>query len=415
MEPLKQTEDRIRQSKPDIETPAAMDSRILMDSYAAMGSGQPAASPPGHFKIRRVLMKNTTKLTAAAIVLIAAVLSLTVWDKGVPNAMASEVLASAIEAVQNTYSIHIKAKLRTLPQDNFSHIDLEREFVPVEMWAKQCKDGRVLMRIDKPRRQVTMNGEMATMLINHNYVVQDKTPHYGVYDSDWLMKLMIVNELLENELEMAKDDSKHEITVYHDKIDGQELLVLQRQSRANVSEGDYLRNKFIRDADRTFYYYFDPETKILVGMQTLVHTEDEDVMVFEITDIEYNPEVADSHFTLDIPKNATYYKQPEVLPDNEKYASMTPKEAAQAFFTACAEENWEEYLKFNNESKVNEGWKRVIGGIEIISIGEPFQSEGYSGWFVPYEIKQKSGHVKKHNLALRNDNPAKRWIVDGGI
>ena len=37
------------------------------------------------------------------------------------------------------------------------------------------------------------------------------------------------------------------------------------------------------------------------------------------------------------------------------------------------------------------------------------------GGFVPYEIKFKSGKVHKHNLAVRNDNPAKRFVVDGGI
>ncbi|MHC4290366.1 MAG: hypothetical protein ACYSSK_10025 [Planctomycetota bacterium] len=75
-------------------------------------------------------MKNTIKYTAAAIILIAVTLSLTVWDAAVPNVMASELLTSAIEAVGNTYSIHIRAKLRTSPQDNFSHIDLEHDFVP---------------------------------------------------------------------------------------------------------------------------------------------------------------------------------------------------------------------------------------------------------------------------------------------
>ncbi|MHC5165415.1 MAG: hypothetical protein ACYSOI_08770, partial [Planctomycetota bacterium] len=119
--------------------------------------------------LRRILMKNTVKYTAAAIVLIAATLSLTVWDAAVPNVMASEVLTSAIQAVQNTYSIHIKAKLRTLPQDNFSYINLEHDFVPVELWAKQSEDGRVRMRVDKPRRQLTVDGKMATMIINHNY------------------------------------------------------------------------------------------------------------------------------------------------------------------------------------------------------------------------------------------------------
>lgn len=363
----------------------------------------------------RIIMKTPIKLTAAAVILIAAFLSLTILDQGVPNVMASELLTSAIEAVENTYSIHIQAKLRTAPQDNFSYIDLERDFVPINIWAKQCEDGRVLMRFDKPRRQLTVDGKMATMIINHNYVVQMETSCYGVYNCDWLLKLVAVNELLENELEMAKNDSKHEISVYHEEIDGQEFLVLQRYSRANVSKGDYLRNKFIHDAERTFYYYFDPETKVLVGMQMLVRTDEKDILVFEITDIQYNPEIADSHFTLEIPEDAIYSVEPQVLPDNEKYANMTPKEAAQAFFTACVEENWDEYLKFNNESRVSEGMKQYLGGIEIISLGEPFQSEGYGGWFVPYEIKLKNGYVEKHNLALRNDNPAKRWIVDGGI
>ena len=108
-------------------------------------------------------------------------------------------------------------------------------------------------------------------------------------------------------------------------------------------------------------------------------------------------------------------KDPEILPDNEKYEDMTPKEAATTFFTACAEENWDEYLIFHSQSHVPQRTKDYLGGIEIIFIGEPFQSGGYGGWFVPYEIKLKGGYVKKHNLALRNDNPSSRWQVDGGL
>ena len=364
---------------------------------------------------RRILMKNPLKLTAAATILIAAILSLTILDKGVPNVMASEVLTSAIEAVQNTYSIHIKAKLRTLPQDNFSHIDPALDFVPVAIWAKQCQDGRVLMRFDKPRRQLTVDGKTATMIINHNYVVQMATSAYGVYNCGWLLKLMVVDELLKNELEMAKNDNKHEISIYHENIDGQNKLVLERYSQADVSKGDYLRNKFICNAERTFYYYFDPETKILEGMQLLAHIEDKDVLIFEITDILYNPEIENSHFTLEIPEDAVYSVEPQILPDNEKYANMTPKEAALGFFTACAEEDWDEYLKFNNESRVSEGMKQYLGGIEIVSIGKPFRSTFYPGRFVPNEIKLKNGHIKKHNLALKRDKRTKRWIVDGGI
>jgi hypothetical protein len=49
-----------------------------------------------------------------------------------------------------------------------------------------------------------------------------------------------------------------------------------------------------------------------------------------------------------------------------------------------------------------------------MSIGSSFKSGQYAGVYVPYEVKLKSGEVQKHNLALRNDNPHKAWIVDGG-
>jgi len=190
--------------------------------------------------------------------------------------------------------------------------------------------------------------------------------------------------------------------------------VLQRSSRANVSKGDYLRNKFIQNAERTYFFYFNPETKILEGIQMVVHTDDGDILVFEITDIVYNPEIADDHFNPVIPEDAIFSKEPEILPDNEKYANMTPKEAAQAIFAACAAENWDEVSKFEAQSHVSNGMKQAWRGLEIILIGDPFQSEGYGGWYVPYEIKVKSGRVIKHNLALINDNSAKRWVIDGG-
>ena len=62
--------------------------------------------------------------------------------------------------------------------------------------------------------------------------------------------------------------------------------------------------------------------------------------------------------------------------------------------------------------------RSYLGGLQIVSLGTPFQSKGYAGgngWFIPYEIKLKDGTVKKYNLAVRNDNPAKRYVVNGGL
>jgi len=112
---------------------------------------------------------------------------------------------------------------------------------------------------------------------------------------------------------------------------------------------------------------------------------------------------------------------PENLPklDDEKYTQMTPVEVAQAFFHACADENWQEVLKFRSTSRVPQRvpqWLRdQYGGLEIISIGEPFKTDEYHGWYVPYEVRLKSGRIKKYNLALRIDYRAKRLQVDGGL
>ena len=94
---------------------------------------------------------------------------------------------------------------------------------------------------------------------------------------------------------------------------------------------------------------------------------------------------------------------------------MSPKEVAYAFFQAWADEDWEELLKFWPHSGVSEELKQHMGGLKITSIGEPFKSGLYPGWFVPYEIKFKNGGIKKMNLAVRNDNAAKRYIIDGGF
>lgn len=106
---------------------------------------------------------------------------------------------------------------------------------------------------------------------------------------------------------------------------------------------------------------------------------------------------------------------PENLPklDDDKYSQMTPVEVAQAFFQACKDENWDEVLKLDPVSKVPQWLKNKYGGLEIISIGEPFKTDEYDGWYLPYEIRLKSGRIKKWNLALRYG--AKGLQVDGGL
>ena len=61
------------------------------------------------------------------------------------------------------------------------------------------------------------------------------------------------------------------------------------------------------------------------GLKVFVHAATSDVLVLEITRIEYNIDLDPKLFTLELPKNVTWFVPPTRLADNEKYERMTPK------------------------------------------------------------------------------------------
>lgn len=395
-----------------VKTSDEMDKRILDDALAVCEQSRRPSPALTEINVWRTIMKSKiTKFAAAAAIIIVLILSINIFHRSVPTASAAQVLQDAIDAVSDLWSVHMEARMRTSPGDNFSNIGLNYKFVDIEMWKRTDIDGTVQWRVQKPGRILLMDGQTTTMLIGTNYgVLREKPLPLGCYDS-WSGRLLNVHDLLDSELQRAKNDPGREICLWYEG----DKLVLEAAVTTDLSEDDYLRNQFIQDSDHVKVYRFDAKTKLLEALEVYVRTEDQDVLIFEVTNIEYNIDIKDDVFALDLPEDMVWSKEPEMLPDNERYQQMTPKEMATAFFQACADEDWEEYLKFDSVSKVSQETKDYLGGLEIISIGEPFKSGGYPGWFVPYEIKLKSGRTQKHNLAVRKDNPAKRYEVDGGI
>ncbi len=55
------------------------------------------------------------------------------------------------------------------------------------------------------------------------------------------------------------------------------------------------------------------------------------------------------------------------------------------------------------------------GGLAVIAIGQAVRSGQYAGVFVPCKVLLANGKTEKLMLALRNDNPEKCWLVDGGL
>lgn len=106
----------------------------------------------------------------------------------------------------------------------------------------------------------------------------------------------------------------------------------------------------------------------------------------------------------------------------------TPEQVARTLFEACGEGDWTEVAKYwppgllNRHPDFIETFTNAYGGLQIIKMGTPFNGKvvmfggmEYSGVYVPYEIRLKDGTVKKWQLAIRCDNPDKRWYWDGGM
>lgn len=324
------------------------------------------------------------------------------FGKGHAPSPALSLLAQSVHAMSNLRTIHITARMRTRPGDNFEEIGLDHRFQPIEMW-KQFSDPPK-WRIEKPLRVVVMDGTSALLWMKPDVAIK-AGPNAGF--AEWLKPLLDAEQVLDTELQRARQQ-KSEMAVREDG--SQMVLTIQSKAQGDFTN-DWLKNSTIEESDHSRIYRFDARTKRLEGLQVVV----QNVVVFEITGIEYDSPIDPALFSLALPPGvvAEEPRESQLQPLPEQ-SQMTARDAAEAFFQGCANQDWNKVLLYWELSSVDADTKEECGGLQIISVGEQFKSGLYGGWFVPYEVKLKSGRIKKLNLAVRNDNPAKRWLVDGG-
>jgi outer membrane lipoprotein-sorting protein len=329
------------------------------------------------------------------------------------QANAAEVFSKGVKAVASLSSIHIKCKLRTLPADNFSLIMPDQDFVPVEVW-KQFDDPK--WRIDKPGRLAVMDGQSTILYIkDSNTGMRIDRPAPSAFDTDWLHEVANISQVLTSEIQAVESRKNNPVISEETGADGLAKVVVAIETQSNLPDGDYLKNKFFGAADTRRVYVFDKQSNRLEAVKVFLMRQQAPELIFEVTGIDYNPQIDPAVFHPEFPDNAAWApEEPAIIANIQAYASMTPVETARAFFEAFTRRDWEEAQKFY-PIPIRDGFKEDLGGAKIVSLGKPFRSMIGPQFFVPYEIRLSNGEVKKHNLALRNDNAAGRWMVDGGI
>ena len=316
---------------------------------------------------------------------------------------ALSLLAQSAQAMSNLDSVHISARMRTLPTDNFEMIGPQYDWVPVEIWKQFGNPPK--WRVEKPGRVAVMDGTSSLMLMGGAHAVRGGL-HPGFLD--WVYGLLETGSILDHELAAARAGQSSARLA---EQEGHYVLAVEHPAQGDF-RNDWLLNKGIATSYHKRVYRFDIATKRLEGMQLALHTPTGDVPVFEITGIRYNENLPASLFALDLPADVSWDVDPEQMPPRVALP-QSAKATAAVFFDGLTRQDWDTLaavVPFSAPPK----WLGAYTSLEVVSLGEPFQSGDYPGWFVPYEIRI-NGHAKKHNLAVRNDNPAHRWVFDGGF
>lgn len=366
-----------------------------------------ASTPTRNINMKRRYGKLGLGLAAAAAL---AVVLFAPWgSRQQTQATAAEILRQAIAAAAELQSVHLEVRMRTIPGDNFEIIVLDAPFVPVRLWKEFGPPVR--WRAENGLRTVVMDGEAGVGLMP---MMAYKHPPADTLNT-WVGRLMEVEEVLESELQQAEQFDWPLTLVEQTGPDGRPVLIVTVEAKARGDfTNDWLKNKLIVTSDNRRVYRFDAETKRLEHLEIWVHAPQGDVLVLQTERVTLNEVFPEELFQLDVPEGTAWYIPPDELPPDDALAAMLPDEFARGFFQALADADWELVKQYGSLSEVPEQMKDVLAGLEIVEIGTPFKSGLYPGWFVPYKLRIQ-GEVREHNLAVRNDNPARRWVVDGGF
>ncbi|HZX62293.1 MAG TPA: hypothetical protein VFE66_03690 [Bacteroidales bacterium] len=325
---------------------------------------------------------------------------------------ANTLLGKSITAFTDVKSMYMEFNVRTLEGDNFEYINVNEGFVEHKLWKVFGNPSK--WRIEKPARTVVMDGTNQYMYCSQAGMALKANANAGFLG--WMKILLDPDEILQKEKENARQNGAK----YRVEVKGNTIVLTVKAKAMGVFSNSYMLNTSIPESNNSRVYTFDKSTNLLKSFEVYIDSAGKEVQVLELKTIKYNEPVDDANFTIELPENVNWVSMKDI--DNDKHigiAGITSEEAAKRFFVGCQTEDWKTVRQlipgFANFIQLELIVKAEYGGLTIISLGKSFKSGQYPGEFVPYTIKKKNGWVKKWTLALRNDNPDKKWVVDGGF
>lgn len=345
---------------------------------------------------------------AAAATILAGVLLLTVRT---PTYAARKHFGCAVAAMNDVKTLRIALRIRTTPRENFTYTDPALPPIPCTVTVEYGDTLR--WRIEKSDRTALCDGETVRMWL------QDAGEGWcsqadGYHPEGELGLLLNLQRLLLTEQALASrtKGAKYEIA----EEDGSIRLTVRMPAQGDFSQSDYSLNSSIAESNTLREYRFDKQSGRLLDLRiTAILPDGSRSVLLESTGIVYDEPIDRAALTA-IPENIEWIDLTAPIP-GAQLVDISAEEAANRILRAMGSRDetlLDEALHYYG-TDIRKELEAHYGGLAVIAIDQAVRSGQYAGVFVPCKVLLANGKTEKLMLALRDDNPEKCWLVDGGL
>ena len=399
----RQSEQIIQMLTPNVEVKPSPDmrERILQAAEQAAAQSKRKKSRMGYWL--------GAISSAAAVIAVAITLTL-----NSPVYAARKYFSGAIMAASDIKSMVMKLSVRTKADEPIDYLNPSLDFIPATvkviygepmLWSMEKKDGR----------NVLCNGDgyVYEWIGGKDGRVGWKKSAKGFVNSE-LAAFLDPRLLLEAERRTAERNKGTKYQV----IDNGELVVVTAMTTAqgDFSESEYSLNTSLAEASTVRVYSFAKSSGELVQMRIDIVVEGKPITVIESESISYNePLTAETLSDKDL-SQIDFDSMDIAVAASSPLVGISADEAAKIILKAM--NGWD--MEILNTAMAP--YKSLIDklepmykGLEVKSIEKAVKSGLYPGRFVKCKVVLPNGKKETLTLALRNDNKAKVWLIDGGL
>ena len=400
----RQSEQIIQMLTPKVEVKPSPDMRERI-----LKAAEQAAAQPKRQKSRMGYWLGAIS-SAAAVIAVAITLTL-----NSPVYAARKYFSGAIMAASDVKTMVMKLSVRTKPDEPIDYLNPSLDFIPATvkviygepmLWSMEKKDGR----------NVLCNGDgyVYEWIGGKDGRVGWKKSAKGIVNSE-LAAFLDPRLLLEAERRTAERNKGTKYQV----IDNGELVVVTAMTTAqgDFSESEYTLNTSLAEASTVRVYSFAKSTGELVQMRIDIVVDDKPITVIESESIAYNEPLTASNLSDKDLSQIEFQSNDIANAVDSPLVGITADEAAKIILKAMNEWDTEilntamHYFKGDVMKIVEDRYR----GLEVKSIEKAVKSGLYPGRFVKCKVVLPNGKKETLTLALRNDNKAKVWLIDGGL